>query len=308
MTASPSVNAAPDPLSEVLSLLELENAQCSRFEASGSWALSFTALSRVKFVSLLRGECWIIIPEAAPYRIAAGDTFLLTNTAYVLASDIDVPSIDGSVLFDDAPNHVVRLGGAETALIGGAFIFRGENGDLITDALPPFLRISGAGPTDGGLRETLAMLERELASGLMGSFRMTRHLAEMLLLQAFRAYVTEHGAEAAGWIGALSDPRIGHAITLMHADAGRDWTVADLAGAVGMSRSAFALRFKAMVGEAPLLYLRRWRMLRARHALRGSGCSVAALARTLGYASESAFGNAFKRMFGHSPRQSRTIA
>ena len=308
MTPSPSVDAGPDPLSEVLSLLELENAQCSRFEASGSWALSFTALARVKFVSLLRGDCWIIVPEAAPHRIAAGDTFLLTNTAYIIASDVDAPCVDGGALFDAEPTHVVRLGGADTALIGGAFVFRGENGDLITDALPPFLRVSGAERADTGLRETLAMLERQLDSGVMGSFRMTGHLAEMLLLQAFRAYVTERGAEAAGWIGALSDPRIGHAITLMHAGAGRDWTVAELASAVGMSRSAFALRFKAMVGAAPLAYLRRWRMLRARHALRGSTCSVAALARTLGYASESAFGNAFKRMFGHSPRQSRATA
>ena len=306
MTVSPSATNAPDPLSEILSLLELESAQCSRFEASGSWALSFTALTRVKFVSLLRGDCWIILPEAAPCRIAAGDTFLLTNIAYVIASDVDAPRVDGGVLFDAGSTHAIRLG-ADTALIGGAFIFRGENGDLMTDALPPFLRIRGAGPSDAGLAETLAMLERELDSGLMGSFRMTRHLAEMLLLHAFRAYITEHGAEAAGWIGALSDPRIGHAITLLHADAGRDWTVAELATAVGMSRSAFALRFKAMVGEAPLVYLRRWRMLRARHALRGSRCSVAALARTLGYSSESAFGNAFKRMFGHSPRQSRAI-
>lgn len=129
----------------------------------------------------------------------------------------------------------------------------------------------------------------------------------MLLLHAFRAYVTGHGARAAGWIGALSDPRIGQAITLMHDEAGRDWMVAELAHAVGMSRSAFALRFKVVVGEAPLIYLRRWRMMRARHALRGSQCSIATVARTLGYTSESAFGNAFKRMFGHPPRQSCTI-
>lgn len=85
----------------------------------------------------------------------------------------------------------------------------------------------------------------------------------------------------------------------MYDEAGRDWMVAELAHAVGMSRSAFALRFKVVVVEAPLIYLRRWRMMRARHALRGSQCSIATVARTLGYASESAFGNAFKRMFGH---------
>ena len=93
-----------------------------------------------------------------------------------------------------------------------------------------------------------------------------------------------------------------------HEHVGHGWTVAELASEVGMSRSAFALRFKAMVGVAPLEYLRRWRMLRARHALRRDSCPVSTLARTLGYASESAFGNAFKSTFGHSPLQSRYIA
>jgi AraC-like DNA-binding protein len=307
MEALPRVKDATDPLSEALSLLELENAQCSRLEASGSWALSFVSRTRVKIVALLRGTCWIIVPDATPHRLTAGDTFLLTTTSYIIASDIDVPPTDGAAIFDAEPSHVVRLGGADTALVGGAFVFGGENG-LITETLPPFLRISGAEPAGAGLRESLKMLDRELDSGLMGSTLMTRRLAEMLLLQAFRAYVAGHGAEAAGWIGALSDARVGRAIALMHENVGHGWTVAELASAVGMSRSAFALRFKAMVGVAPLEYLRRWRMLRARHALRRDSCSIFTLARTLGYASESAFGNAFKSTFGHSPRQSRSSA
>nr|WP_306228977.1 helix-turn-helix transcriptional regulator [Aurantimonas sp. CSK15Z-1] len=89
----------------------------------------------------------------------------------------------------------------------------------------------------------------------------------------------------------------------MHRAPATAWTVAALARASGMSRSAFALRFRRSVGVAPLEYLTRWRMMRARHALRDASTSLADLAASLGYASESAFGNAFRRIHGCSPRR-----
>lgn len=126
-----------------------------------------------------------------------------------------------------------------------------------------------------------------------------------MLVQALRAYVSEYGDGSAGWIGALSDPQIGKALTLMHGDVAHGWTVGELASAIATSRSAFALRFKAMVGAAPFEYLRRWRMQLAKDALRRKACSVAALAAKLGYSSESAFGNAYKHTFGRSPKRHR---
>jgi AraC-like DNA-binding protein len=83
----------------------------------------------------------------------------------------------------------------------------------------------------------------------------------------------------------------------------RGWKVEELAAAVGMSRSGFALRFKQLVGAPPLDYLLRWRMQLARDALRRNDGTVASLAEKLGYASESAFGNAFKRVFGRAPKR-----
>ncbi len=83
----------------------------------------------------------------------------------------------------------------------------------------------------------------------------------------------------------------------MHGDVGHSWTVGELASGVTMSRSAFALRFKATVGVPPSEYLRRWRMQLAERARRRRSSSVAGVASALGYASESAFGNAYKRVF-----------
>jgi AraC-like DNA-binding protein len=70
-----------------------------------------------------------------------------------------------------------------------------------------------------------------------------------------------------------------------------------------MSRSTFALKFKATVGASPMDYLARWRMMLASDRLAGSSDSVSAIALSLGYESESAFSTAFKRVTGRSPRQ-----
>ena len=70
-----------------------------------------------------------------------------------------------------------------------------------------------------------------------------------------------------------------------------------------MSRSVFALRFKETVGTTPMGYLTRWRMLLAGDKLTQSGDSISVIALSLGYESESAFGKAFKKTMGCSPRQ-----
>jgi AraC-like DNA-binding protein len=153
------------------------------------------------------------------------------------------------------------------------------------------------------LRSTLQLLDAELQSQQMGASVMVSRMGEILLVQALRAYVAREGVGATGWLGAISDPRIGAALSLIHEKPGHRWTVKELASAAGISRSGFALRFKALVGLPPLDYLTRWRMQRAHEALRRNEGSVASLAAALGYSSESAFGHAFKRAFGHAPKR-----
>jgi len=71
----------------------------------------------------------------------------------------------------------------------------------------------------------------------------------------------------------------------------------------GMSRSTFALKFKQTVGESPMEYLIRWRMLLAGEKLVNSSDPISIISRSLGYESESAFSTAFERVMGSSPRQ-----
>jgi AraC-like DNA-binding protein len=293
-----------DPLSEVFSLLDMQSARSTRLEAGGTWALHFPAKPFLKFVAVLRGQCWITIQDEPPCRLEAGDTFLLANAPpYVVSSDPTEEPEDGILLFDWEHSSVARYGGDETVLLGGGFVFQTGNAQLFLDALPSFIHIPANEPAAAILRGTLELLDKELGNGHMGASLMTRRLADILLVQALRAYVAVHGTDSAGWIGALNDRRIGAALNLMHGDVGHRWKISELASAVGMSRSGFALRFKELVGVPPLDYLMRWRMQLARDALRRDESSVAGLAAKFGYASESAFGNAFKRIFGRAPKR-----
>lgn len=293
-----------DPLSDIFSLLDLHSAASARFEAGGDWALRFPAKPYLKFNAVLRGQCWIALAGEAPRRLDAGDTFLLADAPpFVLASSPRTTAAEASAYLGFGQPRVMRQGGDDTVLIGSGFVFRDDTARLLLDALPPLIHIPAGEPAAAVLRATLALLDGELTDAPMGAALVTRRLADVLLVQALRAYVALGNADNLGWIGALGDHKIGAALRLMHGDAGRGWTVGELATAVGMSRSAFAQQFRRRTGRAPLDYLTHWRMQLARDALRRGDGTVAALAARLGYASESAFGNAFKRVFGRAPKR-----
>ena len=132
----------------------------------------------------------------------------------------------------------------------------------------------------------------------------TQRLGEILLIEAIRACVGAGGPRQVGWIAALADTQIGAALRLMHGDVTRAWTASKLAAEVGMSRSAFTERFSTRVGRPPLDYFTSWRMVLARGRLSGGGVSIANVAAQVGYSSQSALANAFKRTFGFTPRSS----
>jgi transcriptional regulator GlxA family with amidase domain len=128
-----------------------------------------------------------------------------------------------------------------------------------------------------------------------------------LCVQIIRSYLEASGPALVGWIKALGDERIAPALRLMHREPARAWQVGELAKEVAMSRTSFAVRFKVAAGVAPLTYLQNLRMRFAEHGLREGSLSVAALGFSLGYSSESAFSNAFKRTTGMAPKRYRSI-
>ncbi|WP_419826136.1 helix-turn-helix domain-containing protein [Sphingomonas sp.] len=104
------------------------------------------------------------------------------------------------------------------------------------------------------------------------------------------------------------DRRIGAAISAMHTEPARRWTVQGLAEHAGMSRTSFAVRFKRRVGSSPMEYLTRLRMLLASDRPATSDQAISVVAEAFEYEFESAFSSAFKRHLGCSPRRFATGA
>lgn len=291
-----------DPLSDVFSLLNVRALSSAKFEAARNWAVRFPEQNYLKFGAAVRGDYWLTFDDEPPWRIREGDTYIMVNCpAYVIASDLEADELDGAALYAASGKGSVRLDGDDVVILGGAFGLDEVSAGFLVDILPRFIRVPAESSASGFLRETLHTLDMELSDLRIGSTVITSRLGEILLVQALRAY--SESSPPGGWLGAIQHPKIGKALSMMHADIARPWKLQELAHAVVMSRSDFARKFKDVVGLPPLDYLIRWRMYVARNALRNGEASVASVAAAMGYSSESAFGNAFKRVFGRAPKR-----
>jgi AraC-like DNA-binding protein len=193
-------------------------------------------------------------------------------------------------------------GGGGCFGVGGHFAFAGEHAGILLGVLPPVVHIRKESDKEA-MRWSLDRMRQELRDPQPGGILVAQQLAYMLLVQALRLHLAEGLKGGVGWLFALADKQMSAAIQAMHGDPGHGWTIQELGERVGMSRSTFALKFKQTVGDSPMGYLTRWRMLLAGDRLVHSSDSVGEIAASLGYDSESAFGTAFKRVMGCSPRQ-----
>jgi AraC-like DNA-binding protein len=292
-----------DILTDIFSVVDLKSTRCTRLEAGGDWSFRLPQRDIIKLVTVLSGGCWMVQADEAPVWMSAGDTFLLCHSpSYTLASDPILPPLEAASVFDWQQNNIGHYNGSETVLLAASFELDTKNAALFIDALPSFFLITTSHPTALTLKKSIESLDQELQTSEFGFNLMRQYLAEILLIQFLRAYSMNPSFRdnQVGWLGALDDPKIAAALHLMHNQIDQKWTVASLASSIGMSRSAFSAHFKTCVGMPPLQYLLRWRMQIARKKLI-KGERVSTVAEAVGYASESAFGYAFKKVFGQSP-------
>jgi AraC-like DNA-binding protein len=299
--------APMDPLSDVLSLLKPHAYVSSGFEAGGNWAVQFGDQHKlIKCYAVVSGGCWLTVEDVSDaVRLEAGDCFVLpTGRPFRLGSSIDGPAVGAGEIFPAARRGgVVTLnGGGGLFLVGSRFGVKGNHADMLLDLLPPIVHIHEQ-PEQAALRWSVEQMMKELREEQPGNALVAQHLAHMMLVQALRVHLVTDGGDRVGWFFSLADKQLGAAIKAVHAEPAYQWTLQELGEIAGMSRSTFALRFKERVGEPPMQYVARWRMLLACDRLENSSDPVAMIAASLGYESESAFSTAFKRVMGCSPRQ-----
>jgi AraC-like DNA-binding protein len=294
-----------DPLSDILSLIKPRSYGLRGVDAGGDWALDFPPSESVRCYAFHSGHCWMALEGGEPFRLSAGDFVLVSGgNAYRLYNGNPAVPIDAFAYFPSVPaGHTAVLnGGGGCSGIGGYFHFDGLHAEMLLGLLPPIVHIAGDA-NKAALRSSIERLMIELRAPQPGSALIAEHLAQALLVEALRLLLAQGSRESSGWLFALADRQIHAAIAAMHAEPARKWTLHELARLAGMSRSTFALRFKEKVGEPPMDYLTRWRMMLAADRLANKGMTIAIVAPMVGYESESAFGAAFRRVIGYPPRQ-----
>jgi len=305
-----------DPIAEVIALLRVTHQLSTRLNAGGDWALDFAPEQHVKFSCVLSGRAWLEFAGSPAVELHAGDAFLARGgTRARMGSDLALPASPAGPVFLAARegDGIARAGSSEeTRFQGGHYEFDAASQAWLVDALPGIVVMRhGASGAAGVVSAAVDLLVAELASPGLGFTVVADRLAGILLVQALRVIVASGDGEGpagtgASWLRGLADPQIGTALRLMHGDVARRWTVAELAGAVALSRSGFAARFRELVGLPPLEYLLRWRMLRAARALEDDPRRpVSSVSAEWGYTSDSAFSNAFRRVMGSAPSHFR---
>ena len=292
-----------DPLSDVISLLTPRIDGAGGFDLGGEWSVGFPDHRGVKCYAIASGRCWLSmdgIPE--PLLLKQGDCVVLPRGhPFRLTSDLSLAPVSYASLVRVNGIYTINDGG-DCFIVGGHFTLADRHARILLDSLSAIVHIRDESD-QAALRWSLERMRQELRERRPGASLIAQHLAHMVLIQALRMHVAEGSSSGVGWLFALADRQISAAIAAVHADPAGRWTLPALADRAGMSRSAFALRFKALVGETPIEYLVRWRMLLASDRLINTRDSVSVIARSLGYESESAFSTAFRRMKGLSPRQ-----
>jgi AraC-like DNA-binding protein len=291
-----------DSLTEVLRDLRLSSSFYARSELRAPWGLAFSVKDGPSFHVIVTGRCWLRI-NAERIPLGAGDLVLLPHGDEHQLADppegaaIPLAALPSARIGQNAALLCYGGDGAEALLICGGVRFAGPIAHPLLELLPRvlLLRREEQEGAHTWLDGTLTMLGAEALSLRTGSAAVMTRLADILVLQTIRAWVERDENRRLGWLGALSDPDIGHALAMIHRRAEEPWTVASLAREVHLSRSVFAERFSRLVGISPMQYVTRWRMSLARSWIREEHMSASEAAYRLGYSSEAAFSRAFKR-------------
>jgi AraC-like DNA-binding protein len=316
-----------DVLSEVLSVIRLTGAVFLDMEMHEEWAyvtaparaiadvLLPTAEHVIPFHLLMEGSCFVGLAdggERLKLRVGdvilfpAGDRHLLAagSEAALRQSPVEITGKSLEKLLKRGAVMPFQNGGSgpTTRIACGYLACDRRLAEPMLSSLPRMLKVSTAdGETAAWLHASIGRTVAETRAARQGSTVVLSRLAEVMFAEAIGRYLEASPPGATGWLAGLRDRYVGKTLALLHADPARSWTVDELARNVGLSRSALAERFNALVGAPPMQYLTRWRISLAATRLRESNAPITRVAADVGYESEGAFNRAFKRELGLPP-------
>ena len=277
----------------------------------------------IEYHVVVRGACWISLlgdSASAPIRLEEGDIAVIPRgDPHVVSSAPGMraqPNFDIHRRPDDANAlpFALRTGGdgpGDAQLICGFFTCDARPFNPLLDSLPRFIRFGrdASRRSHSVLEQFIRFATEETSKNRAGRQIVLNRLSELLFVEVIRWRMDQMPNDGGGgWLTGLRDPLVGRALTLLHQEPARAWTLEELASHAGASRSALADRFTHLVGCPPIQYLTQWRMQLAARRLADRGVKVSVVANEVGYDSEAAFSRAFKKLVGQSPGQWRAAS
>lgn len=313
-----------DALSEALNSVRMTGAIFFYAECSAPWGFAAPRMGKVAhFLSpgterlvgyhlVMEGRATVRFDGMPAFTVNAGDIVIVPH------GDPHTVSNGSPATFVDSGQSVekylagtlnsMRLGnGGEVTRFACGFFGCDRHADrLFLAGLPPVIQLHIRGDESGlWLENSVRYLVAEAGAGRPGRTVLLSKMAEALFVATLRRYMEQLPPEQTGWLAGARDPVVGGALALLHREPCRAWSVADIAEAIGASRSVVAERFSRFLGESPLSYLARWRLQLAAKLLGTTRQTIVQVASEVGYESEAAFNRAFKREFGLPPARYR---
>ncbi len=285
-----------DLLKDVFRSIRLEGSVFFNSTLTAPWDVPLPPSSNLRFHLVIEGGTWLRSSRLpAPVRLRRGDAVLLTDGGAHRLTDVGDPrSADG---LENGPAH------STCHLICGKFEFDGHLRHPLIDSLPPNIHVT-ISEQEESIWSMVRMMADELDQQRPESPIVVDRVCELLLIHMLRSH-DDHENAPPTFLAALDDPFVRKSLRLIHDRPDRDWTIESLASEVGISRSAFAVRFHDQVGVPPKAYLTTWRMHEAGKLLRKPRTKIDDVARRVGYSSAAPFVRAFRKFFGETPGEYR---
>lgn len=288
----------PDPLSVLLSRLELTADVHVDGEFCGTWAIDNSGSRRIPFHIVGKGEAWLHF-HGATQLLEAGDFVVFPQDEHHVLSNSRKAPPEGLV------NAPMSGEGKTTNVLCGFFDFENPSSFPVLESLPPVVLSSSTEASRRKVSAIVRLMLDELEAENPGYYASVDQLAFLLFIEVIRQEVAR-GEVSSGLLAALFDARIGRALSAIHLDPSHPWDLEALAAKAAMSRSTFAQRFRSLLNVTPMKYLTLWRINEAKRMLQRTQLSMAQIAERSGYASEAAFRTTFRQIIGEPPGAYRT--
>ncbi len=293
-----------DILTDILQSAGLRKSLLMKRAIYKPLAIKFPCEMSMGFHAVAQGEVYLRSQGIkVPILLKRGDIVMLKRgLSHEIATDVKTKAQNFSDI--DFPQYENRI--PLVSIVSGVYQFQTEPIHPMFSEIPDLMIIRAEEiPSHSALYIAQQLLSAEVGNSGPGSDAITRSLLDVLFHYIFRDWLEKRESKTSSFSQALKDPNLKKVITAVHAEPSKDWNLENLSEVAGLSRAAFAQKFKKITGDTPAHYLARIRIQKAMDMLRATNDGLEIIAEKVGYGDSFVFSKAFKRILGVSPKEFR---